>query len=256
MGIATNVATDLATELAELSLSPTPPLPATVTTLALWQSDQGITGPVQSWPDSVNGIVLAQATSARRPLLAADGSYFGGRVVVQTDVTNSRYMSTGVLGSPLIAAGTKPWFFSVMRCRGTTGVADQRRCYQCGDGGAGGSFDVSLVLDVPSGTKAVAAAANSNLIAGAASGILVPHLYSHGINAAGQNQLLIDGASAGVAGAGLTAAACSLLSIGCYIGPDQYNDLSLALLMVLSARPSGAEEAAMLAWSQAYYGTP
>lgn len=237
--------------------TPLPPLPASVSTIALWQSEQGISGsPLQTWADAVNGRTLTQATAARRPLVTADGSHFNGRPVVQCNVADQRWMYTGPLGSPLWAAGSRPWVFTVMRVRTNLG-AGQYRIWQTGGDGGGGSFDMAFVGN---GGDSVAQFGQNNIggVGVFATVARVPHLFSGGYDGATTKYALdVDGVNQGVSsGVTVTAAQCNMIALGCYYGPAQFNDVSVAMLWFLSARPNALEEAAILAWSRAYYGTP
>jgi hypothetical protein len=80
---------------------------------------------------------------------------------------------------------------------------------------------------------AQARVANAHGVTSAAGTMAVLHLFVSGSTPMVRMSYLVDGVSAATSGSGLSAAECSLISIGAYLGPAQYNDLSIAMLRML-----------------------
>jgi hypothetical protein len=87
--------------------------------VAMWDAQYGVSGPagfVDTWRDQIGGRVLAAPTAAQRPVYAADGSRFGGKLVVQCAITALKELKASGL-SGLLTAGSRPWLFIVARNR-------------------------------------------------------------------------------------------------------------------------------------------
>jgi hypothetical protein len=100
-------------------------------------ADPGIalsSGNVQSWTDQIGGYVISAPAAGQRPAYATDGSNFGGRSVVQTNQTGTKYLTGAVSG--LLTAGQRAYVLMVGRYRGATGVpvALQLDVVSAGDG--------------------------------------------------------------------------------------------------------------------------
>jgi hypothetical protein len=99
---------------------------------------------VTGWTDQINGLVALPAGSSNRPVLAADGSHFGGALTVQFAVSGARELQYNNAGAPICGVGTRPHIVLVGRLRAAVPVAATHRLYE----GANGASSVQRFSDM------------------------------------------------------------------------------------------------------------
>jgi hypothetical protein len=217
-----------------------------------WHASLGIatvSGNVDTWTGQVRGIVLQAPGAAQRPAYVADGANFRGSSVVQCAVTGGKCLQQLTAISPAVfLSGTRPWIGTVSRMRAN----------------AAGAAVIFVALDSPvtqilggfttnTGTTLTSQFSSSAAIAtnnSTSVRLLESSLDSSGVNVLEENgiQIATNGASI------LLAAAAQALTLGANSAGAAVNDVSAALILLCSARPSPAQRAAVLASARAEWG--
>lgn len=92
--------------------------------VALWHADFGyapIVSPIDTWTDQVGGRVMQAPSAPQDVVRAADGSFFGGRKVVQTAISGLHVLRGSGFSPPLAVTNDLPCVFVRARHR-TTGA--------------------------------------------------------------------------------------------------------------------------------------
>lgn len=220
-----------------------------------WHSELGVSlvgGEVDSWTGQLQGTVLATANgAAQRPAYGVDGSFFGGRPVVRSAITGTRYLKSAVV-APLVLAGSKPHIYWIMRWRT---AADQNTAVVFAD-------------SLPTATAGMLHLVSST--------DLWAYWYPHSpvvrtglpntsvctsetfINSAGAEVFRFNGTSIVGATTGLS---CPGDLRAVQIGGDRNRanaaaDGSFAFVLLCASEMTAPELAALNAWATAYWGTP
>lgn len=215
-----------------------PPLPASA--VAAWHSE--INCSAASWTDYIGGRVLAGAFA---PTVATDPGFFNGRVVGKsTSAGGACWRGTGLSGLP--TAGSFPWTMAIFRLRDASVPAAEIVCAI----GRDASNDDARFLASP--TSFISATTGGVNLVGPALDTAVHKFkaWKDGVN----RNFVADAALFTAADATPLAANQFVATIGS--GAAFPADASVAFFLVCSAKPSAAEEAALDAWAQAYFGAP
>jgi hypothetical protein len=206
---------------------------------------------VDTWTGQKLGYVLQAPAAGNRPVYAADGGAFTGRSVVQTASAGSLCLITANLSPPLFATGTRPWLWCVCRLRTISGGANNTYI-EIVDNPVTRAQPVLFSLN--GNVTAQDGATNATAASYADTGV---HAYVTGYSAAGAIQLISDTAVLATAGSGLSiqnASGGAKLSVGGAFNWTSASNLSIATVLALSAAPSAAQQAAMLALDKADWG--
>jgi hypothetical protein len=209
---------------------------------------------INSATGMIAGIVLTPPGT--KPTLAADGSNFHSRPVIQTVKATTAVLTTGDLASPLLAASTRPYVAIVARSR-AAGVTD--------DGWfmlktTVASADVALSVEAydDAGTLGVyVTSTNNNTAISPVNGNLdyrIPAFYEY-IHRSDGIHLYRNGteiASTNAAAAQLAlSSSVSLVEVGrSKFGPG---NASVADMFICSSEPSSSQRAALLVWAQGFW---
>jgi hypothetical protein len=213
-----------------------PPPPAAA--VAAWHSELSCAS--SAWIDYMGGKSLPGVNA---PLVGIDPGLFNGRLVGRSTAGGVQYWRGTPLAA-LAALGTRPWMMLVARMRTTTGGV------MCGFGQDGVNDEMRLN------------ASATNFLASGPSGVVTGppidtalHRFKCWRDGTNRN-LKVDETLFSVPDATAVTLPTTAVGLG---GPSNAtvatSDCSIAFMMVCSAKPSAAEEAALDAWSRAYWGT-
>lgn len=227
--------------------SASPSLPATA--VEFWHGELGASS--ASAVGQLQGITL---TGRNGPTVAPDPGFFNGRSVYQSTIIGARCwlgtsLATGVL------SGARPWVFVVGRSRTVPSVTLQTLV----DFGRAGSSDMRLQLSAANARGANSSSGHIQATNGVGDGLV--HRYKMWTDESGggggTSYFAVDDAMVSGTTTGPLSGTITTIGLGSgAVVVQNVADASIAFVLACSADPTAAEEAALDAWAQAYWGAP
>lgn len=231
------------------------PVPIDPLTVEYWDAELGISlvaGNVDSWTGQKAGTVVSASGAGTRPFYATDPPLRGNTV---QGTRAGRGLVSAALGSPIAAAGSRPYTICAYRLRNVPGAAEVWGVFDLGVLAASGLFYTSYQTF---GGSVFRPSANVGAVlvpatAAADTAAHVAEFWMDGVNAnVRDNGTLFQVVSAASLSANATAVA-----IGNSPGPGtNTSDISHVFHMICSAKPSDAYIATLRAWLARAKGTP